>query len=277
MIEVTRKVARTLLPGRLYSALYNQFKDNPVVDSLRGETSLIESQLSTLRGSAWNGYKDPISTRNKSERVVEIPWALSRYRSERRVLDIGTSYALHIWVRHLIGLGIPELYTIDMAPRSVPGLTITKGDVRSMPFDDSFFDLVFCISTIEHIGEDNTVYGVSVRDQGVGGDVEALREICRVLRPRGRVIVTVPFGRPQQLGWQRQYDMAMWQDLVDRGGLETEELNVFALSREGWMPCRLDCKLPSRGYAEDGAPSATAVLCSVLRRSANSGDLGDDF
>src|SRR6266496_4170039 len=269
MIEVTRKVARTLLPGQLYSALYNLLKDNPVVCSLRGETSLIESQLSTLKGSAWDGYRDPISTRNKSERVVEIPWALSRYRGERRVLDIGTSFALHQWVRHLIGLGIPELYAIDIMPRSVPGLTITNGDVRSMLFDDSFFDLIFCISTIEHIGEDNTAYSVSVRDRGVGGDVEALREIRRVLRPEGRVIVTVPFGRPQQLGWQRQYDMAMWQDLVDRGGLETEELNVFALSREGWTPCRLDRELPSCEYGEGGAPSATAVLCSVLYRSAN--------
>jgi len=163
-------------------------------------------------------------------------------------------------------------------PRSVPGLTITNGDVRSMPFDDSFFDLIFCISTIEHIGEDNTAYGVPGSDRGViRGDVQALREIRRVLRPGGRVIVTVPFGRSQQLGWQRQYDMPMWQDLIDRGGLVTDELNVFALSREGWTTCRLDCELPSCEYHEDGAPGATAVLCSVLYRTANSRDLGDDL
>src|SRR5438093_9195048 len=122
MIKVTRQVARTILPRWLHSTLYYLLEDSPVVSRILGETSLIESQLSTLSGATWNGYADLISTRNKSERVVEIPWALSRYRGERRVLDIGTSFALHIWVRHLIGLGIPELHAIDIVPRTVPGI-----------------------------------------------------------------------------------------------------------------------------------------------------------
>jgi hypothetical protein len=50
-----------------------------------------------------------------SERCIEIPWALSRVRSEQRVLDLGHANAEPRYVRARNALGIPVLVGLDPA------------------------------------------------------------------------------------------------------------------------------------------------------------------
>ena len=38
-----------------------------------------------------------------------------------------------------------------------------RADIRSLPFKNESFDLAFCVSTIEHVGKDNSGYGVRTR------------------------------------------------------------------------------------------------------------------
>jgi hypothetical protein len=94
-----------------------------------------------LRAPAWS-----------EERAIEIPWCLARYDGERRVLDIGTAFAEAAYIAGLRALGAPELVTVDLAePADV------LADVRDLPFADGSFDLAYCISTLEHVGRDNSV------------------------------------------------------------------------------------------------------------------------
>ena len=55
-----------------------------------------------------------------------------------------------------------------------PGFAIA--DVRTLPFVDESFDLIYSMGTIEHFDE----------------YAEAARELFRVLRPGGRAIIGVP-------------------------------------------------------------------------------------
>src|SRR5205085_11201895 len=66
---------------------------------------------------------------------------------------------------------------LDGAPRRLPEeeLVLVEPD-EPLPFDDSVFDLVTCIETIEH-----------VRDVQL-----AFSELRRVLRPGGRIALTTP-------------------------------------------------------------------------------------
>ncbi len=54
--------------------------------------------------------------------------------------------------------------------------------MRELPFDDQAFDLVLCVSTLEHVGADNSGYGLDAEDDGASR-LTALRELRRVLAP----------------------------------------------------------------------------------------------
>lgn len=53
-----------------------------------------------------------------------------------------------------------------------------KVDITSIPFTDSSFDLVICLHVLEH----------------VPGDLTAMKELNRITRPSGAVIVMVPMS-----------------------------------------------------------------------------------
>jgi SAM-dependent methyltransferase len=87
-----------------------------------------------------------------------------------------------------------------------PNLTFVQEDILRTSFPDRLFDAVIAISTIEHIGLG--VYGDPIHDNA---DIMAVREISRILRPDGRLIVTIPFAAQYRLakyggGYERYYD-----------------------------------------------------------------------
>jgi hypothetical protein len=194
-----------------------------------------------------------------TERVVEIPWVLRRLSGRgQRVLDIGTAFAPMIYKWLLVR----QPHAVDVADLNeiyIPGLTSHLADVRRLPFANDSFDVAICLSTLEHVGMDNTNYGI---DGGNGGDVEALRELGRVAR---RVIVTVPAGSDENMGWQRQYAPSTFRRVVDESGLAVERLEVFAHDLvNGWAPAAEDA-VGGHTYGQ-GAVAAAALLCAELRR-----------
>ena len=227
------------------------------------EFDLIDRELAALDGSPWDSFRTAGSTAETSERVVEVPWVLSRYRSERRVLDIGSAFALGLYLRYLRRLGIPELHGVDLSASRVGGMLMARADVRHMPYQDGYFDLILCVSTLEHIGRDNVTYGIS-SSADARGDFLALAEIRRVLSPAGRILITVPFGRFGDYGWFKQYDLVAFEDLLKETQLTAEQLSVYGYSASGWTRV-LDPSSQRGGYRESGAPAATGVLCAALR------------
>jgi len=194
------------------------------------------------------------------ERVVEIPWVLSRLRGSGRVLEVGYAFAETAYLGGLLRAGV-ELVGVDLATRDVDGMETVAADVRALPFPDRSFDQVLLVSTLEHIGADNTVYGFEAEGDGEAR-VEALRELERVLRGDGSALVTVPLGEPGDHGWFRQEDERGWTELFARANFFIEEIEAYELEDEGW---RAAPAFHSDGvrYGERG-PAASAVLCVDL-------------
>jgi SAM-dependent methyltransferase len=69
-----------------------------------------------------------------------------------------------------------------------PRLGFRVGDGRRLPFADASFDHAYSVSVLEHIPEP--------------GDEEALRELARVVRPGGRVVITLPHARAFREDWR---------------------------------------------------------------------------
>ena len=195
------------------------------------------------------------------ERVVEIPWALARLRGEPRVLDVGYAFAEPAYLAALVRAAPGGLVGVDLAEAEVPGLTGVVADVRALPFRRGSFDVALCISTLEHIGRDNTVYGLAA-EADEGGVVAALRELRRVLAARGRLLTSVPCGEPEEHDWFVQHDEPGWLALFRKAGFLVFEHEVYELTDVGW------CSAPDFApggvrYGERG-PGASAVLCAEL-------------
>jgi len=197
------------------------------------------------------------------ERVVEIPWVLSRLGGGA-ALEVGYANAEDAYLAALIRCGIDRLVGADLAARELEGFETVTADARELPFPDETFDTVLLVSTLEHIGADNSVYGLAAHDDP-GARLAALRELRRVLDPDGELLVTVPLGEPGDHGWFRQDDVRGWTTLFTEAGLFVEEQEPYELTADGWGA--------APGFAADGVrygergPAASAVLCTALSRS----------
>jgi O-antigen chain-terminating methyltransferase len=138
-----------------------------------------------------------------------------------------------------------------------------QGDVRALPFPSASFELVICVSTLEHVGRDNRVYGLA-DERSESGIVEALVELGRVLVPGGRILITVPCGEVEDHGWFVQLREEDWRKVFAEAGLVVREDETYVLSEQGWSLTR---SLPPTGikYGARG-PGASAVFCAELTR-----------
>ncbi len=67
---------------------------------------------------------------------------------------------------------------------------VVRGDARRLPFGDESFDVVITSEMLEHVQD----------------DVSALAEMARVLRPGGKLAVTVPSWFPEIVNWKLSDD-----------------------------------------------------------------------
>ena len=219
-------------------------------------------------GERPRGLAAPAGT---DERAIEIPWALARLPVGARVLDVGYAFAEPAYLAALVS-AVPEgVVGVDLAEVDVPGLRGVVADVRELPFERGSFDAALLISTLEHVGRDNTVYGLG-EERDEGGAASALRELRRVLARSGRLLVTVPVGEPEEHDWFVQRDVEGWLDLFGEGGFLVWEHEVYELraegaeGAEGWRS-EPDFSADGVRYGERG-PGASAVLCAELHPSS---------
>ena len=128
-----------------------------------------------------------------NERVADYPFVHQNIgislKGKGRILDVGC-YGTKL-VIELASLGY-DVYGIDGIeyPLQHPNFTFVLGDICKTPFPDDFFDAVTAVSTIEHIGLGR--WGDPTYSDG---DKKAINEIKRILKPGGKAIITVPFGK----------------------------------------------------------------------------------
>lgn len=182
-------------------------------------------------------------------RVVEIPWVLSRLASRNgHLLDAGSSLN-HQFVLESPPLAHKKITIVTLAPEAECqwklGISYVFGDLRDLSFQDSSFDMIACVSTIEHVGMDNTMY-LGTTDTTQRGDTKefllAIKEIRRVLKPGGVLYITFPFGEYENHGWFQQFDSQLMDKLIKEFGPSHFNETIFRYDPDGWkLSDRVSC------------------------------------
>lgn len=118
-------------------------------------------------------------------------------------------------------------------------LTTVKADICKLPFPDNKFDVISCISTVEHIGL--TAYGDPEHDNG---DFLAIDELTRVIKDGGYLILTTPFGNEYHLerwmgGQERIYDKDRLNSLF-RNYRILKESYYIPFKKKKWVAVELE-------------------------------------
>ena len=109
-------------------------------------------------------------------------------------------------------------------------------DIRTMPFKDNAFDVITCISTLEHIGLDNTSYlnDAKYKEAGMFDFEKAILELKRVLKSGGKLLITVPFGKYQNFGWFQQFDQNLVQRVLETFQPQSQHIDYYKYGSDGW-------------------------------------------
>jgi SAM-dependent methyltransferase len=200
------------------------------------------------------------------ERVVEIPWVFAQ-RPAGRVLDAGSALNHAFAVRRLVP-SVDALDIVTLAPErnsfAQLGVSYLYADLRELPLRSGLYDTVVSVSTLEHVGMDNTHYGAG---EGATADAAAaaraaVAELRRVLKPGGRLLLTVPFGRAESHGWLRQFDRAALDDLVAAAQPARVDVGVWRNGARGWQPVDAGDAADAR-YGAHKAEAVAAVAVTM--------------
>jgi len=158
-----------------------------------------------------------------NERIVEQPYvcrAISRKDPGASVLDVGAAESTVSFSLASLGYDVTAL---DLRPYILehPGLRSVTADILDWETDDRF-DVVLCLSTLEHIGL--AVYAAEAKHPEESADALALARMHALTRPGGLLILTVPYGRASADETQRGYERADLERLLE--DWEIEDLTI---------------------------------------------------
>jgi len=192
-----------------------------------------------------------------NERIVEIPFVLLNLplNKDMNILDLGCAESALSLYMASVGYRVTG---VDMRefPYKHPLFTFVKADIMSLGFNDGSFDVVVCVSTLEHIG----LGFYNDRAEPVAADSQAMQEIRRVLRDEGTLLLSVPFGVGKTTQQQRIYDTARLA-LVLEGFIVEEEsffANVCENSLNYWQQVS---QVQAQGI--DSADGSTQCICMI--------------
>lgn len=241
-----------------------------------------------------------------SERCVEIPFVFSRVSAPGRVLDVGVSLSDPEYFHGLLQLmrrGV-ELHASDIVPidrvlnrfsqfdaAQVARIAFSQDDIRESAFPSDFFDAVLCVSMLEHVGFDtyilaeDTVFDRPLTDYesfpnflSWNEDARALNEMLRILRPGGRLLLTVPYGwggvystrdSKGRYAAHLEYNKAKWDGLKAslRLPARVQERVFQHFDEAGWREVAPDAPFAKRGpderYTDQG------VLCVEIEKPSS--------
>lgn len=157
----------------------------------------------------------------------EYPWAIfnSEISADTKILDVGSGLSLFpLYLarksNHVDSLDTNEYQMKVISPTLAEILKVKVnyfvGDAVHLSAKDNTYDYVFCISVLEHL-EQEFVDSILVNKHPKKLDRLAIKEYLRVIKPGGRVILTLDYGNKNLCtDWiQCSFEFEYIKELID--------------------------------------------------------------
>lgn len=157
----------------------------------------------TWHGVELDYFDHPYNTTRLNERAVEIPIAREWLWSGGIGLEVGNVLSHYQATYHTV---------VDRYETRAPAQNVDLFDVSGQ------YDWVLAISTVEHVRWDPP------EERDPNGAFEAIGHLLSLVRPAGKMLITVPLGHHPHLD--------QW---ISMGALSPSRDCVFAREGDGWV------------------------------------------
>lgn len=254
-----------------WSEGYHKHRENSIIEAITNQEVI--SSFRNKEIPANYGYR-------LDERIVEYAWVFANLSKEKsNLLDAGGVFNYDFIVNQEI-IKNKELHILTYEPEAkhFPENRISYlfADLRNIPIRDNFYDEISCISTIEHIDMDNSIYGWNKDNKVISVEKKsyeyliAVEEMTRVLKGGGVFLLTFPFGKFENHGFFQQLDSEMLDRILEIMNVKgNAECYFYKYEKEGWQTTtKEDCKEivsynphTGKGKGSDGAAHCRSICC----------------
>jgi SAM-dependent methyltransferase len=210
------------------------------------------------------------------ERIIEYPWLFSRIPTgPGKLLDAGSVLNYEFILSQKV-LEEKDIVISTLAPEGncfwKKGISYVYEDLRETCFKDDHFDFVVSLSTIEHIGLDNSLLytnDISKKEMNPNSYRDAIMEFHRILKPQGTLYLSFPYGRFRNHGWFQVFNEEMVDQVINLFSPKSVMERHFRYENNGWHVSTReeskDCTCfdirQEKTYSPDYAAFSRAVVC----------------
>ncbi len=242
---------------------------NPYVDDLdQLYVELSKCRERIASNASWDEVvKSPFAS-SHGERYAEYPFLMQWFRDHQpqEILDVGC-----VLNNRNINPSISSASKLSFLNPAKETLIRQDADYYVMPLQDASlgktFDLVTCLSTIEHFGMDNSRYGFDSFDLGwdwnrcIEEFLNAIHSLYELTSPGGTLIVSCPYGQkefvimPPIVGVRtaQVIHAEHIEAFQERFGHLNNQIHLLRLTGDGWIPSVIQDDYESYGTIGPGA------------------------
>jgi hypothetical protein len=231
-----------------------------------------------------NKFKININTQKKEvgygldERIVEYPWVIRELRKYKgKLLDAGSTLnfpeILDI-LKNKYRITIQTLYPENYC-NFENGVSYIYEDITKQIFNKNQFDVITCISTLEHIGFDISIYNENNKKKivnSVNDYLKAIENFNLILKKNGVLLITIPYGKYQKFNDLQQFDKKMLNLIINKFKPKKYSLIFSIYKNRKWQICNQDdCdNIMFKHFSEknsiDNAASARSIAMIKLTK-----------
>ncbi|MEH2250272.1 class I SAM-dependent methyltransferase [Nostoc sp.] len=213
------------------------------------------------------------------ERIVEYSWAMrhiSQLGKKERFLDVGCVMNTHYCLEKLLQQ-FSDIHFLNLVsePLALQGrISFHSQDIRQCNLPPHSFDCITCISTLEHVGGDNSYNSFSLNGSAetqaspinsVTSWQQGFTELLRLLTTDGLLLVSMPFGKGAWINGEYYLGENDLKNFYDIASSYQRQINItlFQKNEHGWYEKEMPYSLPPK-MTSSTAGASTVLLVKII-------------